>query len=261
MEILEEEPPLERKNRLLGFIDALFYPLSISGGIHLAVFLFAPFAVGLISRYVLSGFFILGGVLSLLLYLLYVGYVLYYLAYCIFDSSKGGWRAPDISLQPIPDKGDLVSQLLRVCGCFAVCFWPLAVYYILTERADLVFWLLFVLGSFFLPMALLAGVLFDSFDALNPILIIRSIYKTFLPYCPLVPLFCIIDILVIRVISNLPRPGNYLQVLGYGFLIVDYLCSKSFVYHTFPLFYLAMVSAHFLGRFYWWNKDKLNWGL
>ncbi len=261
MKILEEDPPLERKSKLPWFIDALFYPLSISGGIHLAVFLFTPFVVGLVSRYVLSGFFILGGILSLLLYLLYVGYVLYYLACCVFDSSKGGWRAPDISLQPVPDKGDLFSQLLRVCGCFAVCFWPLAVYYILTERADLVFWLLFVLGSFFLPMALLAGVLFDSFDALNPILIIRSIYKTFLPYCSLVPLFCILDILVIKVISNLPQPGNYLQALGYGFLTVDYLCSKSFVYHTIPLFYLAMVAAHILGRFYWWNKDKLNWGL
>lgn len=261
MKILEEEPPLERKSKLPWFIDALFYPLSISGGIHLAIFLCVPLVVGLISRYVLSRLFILGGILSLLLYLLYVGYVLYYLAYCVFDSSKGGWRAPDISLQPVPDKGDLFSQLLRVFGCFAVCFWPLAVYYILTERADLVFWLLFVLGSFFLPMALLAGVLFDSFDALNPILIIRSIYKAFLPYFPLVLLFCILDILVLRVISNLPRPDNYLQVLGYGFLTVDYLCSKSFVYHIFPLFYLTMVAAHFLGRFYWWHKDKLGWDL
>ena len=256
-----EDAQLEVKRKLPWFIDALFYPISISGGIHLAIFFCVPFVVGLISRYVLSGLFILGGILSLLLYMLYVSYVFYYLAYCVFDSSRGGWRAPDISLEHTPDKGDLISQLLRISGCFAVCFWPLAVYYILTGRTDLVFWLLFVLGSFFLPMALLAGVLFDSFDALNPVLIIRSIYKTFPPYCPLIPLFCILDLLVIKIISNLPGPDNYLQVLGYGFLIVDYLCSKSFAYHTLPLFYLAMVAAHLLGRFYWWHKDKLDWGL
>ena len=256
-----EDAQLVIKRKFPWFIDIFLYPISASGIIHIVIFLVAPFLIGLVSRFILSGIFLLGGIISLLLYLLFVGYVFFYLAYCIFDSSKGGWRAPDISIQHTPDKGDIISQLLRIFGCLAVCFWPLAVYHVFTERSDLIFWLLFAFGSFFFPMALLAGVLFDSFDALNPILIIRSIYKTFLPYCMLVLLFCVLNMLIIRVIANLPRPKNYIQILNYGFVIVNYVCSRSFVYRTVAPIYLAMVAAHLLGRFYWWNKDKLDWGL
>lgn len=258
-----EEPKLaaEVDRKLPWLIDIFLYPISTSGVIHIVIFLAAPFVISLINRFILSGLFLLGGIISLLLYLLFVGYVFFYLGYCIFDSSKGGLRAPDISIQHTPDKGDLISQLLRILGCLGVCFWPLAVYYIFIEQADVVFWLLFAFGSFFFPMALLAGVLFDSFDALNPILIIRSIHKTFLPYCALVLFFCVLNALIIRIIANLPGPRNYIQVLNYGFVIVHYVCSKSFVYQTVPPIYLAMVAAHLLGRFYWRYQEKLNWGL
>lgn len=256
-----EEPQLPVKSKLPWFVDGLLYPISISGIIHLLIFLLAPFLIGLISRYVLSSIFLLGGILSLLLYLLFLGYVFFYLGYCIFHSAKGGWRAPDISFVHTPDKADVATQLFLVFGCLAVCFWPCAVYYSFTERADLIFWLLFVFGNLFFPMALLAGVLFDSFDALNPVLIALSIYRTLLPYIWLVPLFCLLNVLVLWLLSKLPLPGGPNQMLNYGFIIVDYLCHRSFVYKTAGPIYLATVAAHFLGRFYWRHKDKLNWGL
>jgi len=229
-----EEPQLEVKRKLPWFIDALVYPMSVSGIIHLAIFLLAP---RLINKFVFIDYY---GIIRLFLYILLIGYLFYYLAYCIFDSSKGGCRAPDISTQNIPDRGDLISQIFLMLGCVAICFWPIAVYYIFTQRTDWTFWLLSACGAFFFPMALLAGVMFDSFDALNPISIIGSIFRTLLPYCGLVLVFCVLGGLVAVILPRLPVWG----FVSSGVKI-----------------YLLFVAVHFLGGFYWRYQEKLNWGL
>lgn len=211
--------------------------------VYLAIFLIAPVLIGLLETSVLSHIHHYGRALSLILYVLLIGYILYYFAYCVFDSSRGGRRAPNVSSEHIPDKADLLSQILLILGCIAICFLPTAAYYIFTNRIDWFFWLLAAVGFFLFPMALLAGVLFDSFDALNPIMIIRSILSTFLPYCGLILSFCIFGSLVAPIFflsKNLP-------VLGY--------VSKALT------LYLLLVAAHLLGRFYWNNKDRLDWGI
>jgi hypothetical protein len=35
----------------------------------------------------------------------------------------------------------------------------------------------------------------------------------------------------------------------------------AFIFQKIAFIYLAMVAAHLLGRFYWWHKDKLDWGI
>jgi hypothetical protein len=192
-----------------------------------------------------------------------IGYAFYYLSYCIFDSSKGGRRAPDISTQHTPDKSELISQLFLILACIAVCFWPASVYHLLTKRTDFIFWLS-ACGVFFFPMALLAGVLFDATHALNPVFIICSIFKAFFKYCGLVLFFCVLGVLVAKIasdISNLPKPQNMLGAVMQIFLILNYFFSLNFIYKAMALTYLTMVAAHLLGSFYWWHKDKLNWGL
>jgi hypothetical protein len=138
------------------------------------------------------------------------------------------------------DAGDLISQIILLLGCVAICFWPVAVYYVLTERTDLWFWLLSVYEVLFLPMSFLRGVMFDSFDALNPIQIILSICSTFIPYCGLVVFF--------------------LAAGGFTTLILPRLPLWAFLLSGIK-FYLIFVLAHRLGWFYWWHKDKLNWGI
>lgn len=235
-----EEPQLAIKRRLPWFIDVLLYPASLHGIIQIAIFLFASFLIGLLGRFVLSYARHYGTALTLLLHMLLISYIFYYFAYCILDSAKGGRRAPDISLQHMPDKGDLISQLFLILGSVALCFCPAAVYYIVTERTDLLFWILSACGMFFFPMVLLRGVLFDSFDALNPIPIISSILSTFLPYCGLFLSFCIFAGFIAVILPQLPIWG----VVSSGVRI-----------------YLLFVTAHILGGFYWWHKDKLDWGL
>lgn len=235
-----EDAQLAVKRKLPWFIDALFYPVSISGIIHIVIFLVVPFVISLINRYILGWVWPVGELMALLLYLLYIGYVFSYLGFCIFDSSKGGLRAPDISMELTPDKGELVWQLFLILGSIAVCFWPTAVSYILTERTDRTFWLLLSGGIFFFPIALLRGIMFDSYDALNPISIIGSALSAFLPYCGLVLLICGFGGFVAIILPRLPVWG--------------------FVSRGVSI-YLLFVVAHLLGRFYWWHKEKLDWGL
>ena len=249
-----EEPQLAVKRKLPWLIDVLLYPMSVSGIIHLVIFLLAPLLIKKLT-------FIYFGIVALVLYMLLVGYVFYYIGHCVFRSSKGGWRAPDISTYNAPDRGDLLSQLFLMLGSVAVCFCPVAIYYIITERTDLLFWLLSAYGFFFLPMVLLIVVLFDSVDALNPIVIIRSIFRTFFPYCGLILVFCALSVLVAPIISNLPKTRALRQTPFYICMLLDHLLGAAFIYQKIAFIYLAMVAAHLLGRFYWWHKDKLDWGL
>ena len=251
-----EEPKLaaEVERKLPWPIDILLYPTSVSGIIHLVIFLLAPL---LIKKLV----FIYFGIVSLVLYMLLIGYVFYYIGHCVFDSSKGGYRAPDISIYNVPDRGELISQLFLMFGGVAVCFCPAAIYYVITEQTDLLFWLLSTYGIFFLPMVLLTVVMFDSVDALNPIVIIRSIFRIFFPYCGLILVFCVLGGLVAPIISNLPKPHVLQQTPFYICMVLNYLLGTAFIYQKIALIYLAMVAAHLLGRFYWWHKDKLDWGI
>jgi hypothetical protein len=98
-----------------------------------------------------------------------------------------------------------------------------------------------VYAAFLLPMSLLAIVMFDSLQGLNPIILIGSIISTFLPYCVLVAVFLSAGILVVR---NMPDTyGSYI-------LIFIVSCIR---------LYIIMVGAHLLGWFYHRYEQELNW--
>jgi len=236
-----EEPQLVVKRKLPWFIDMFLYPMNTSGIIHLCIFLFVPLLIGLIGRLisVILGPYI--GIIIALLHTFVIGYMLYYLAECIRDSAKGNWRAPDITIQDMPAMGELLSQILYLLGGAAICFWPAAVYYVFTGQADLIFWILLMCGGFFFPMGVLVVFMFGSISALNPLLILGSIVDTFLPYCGLV-LFLYVTGGLIRMITSVLPAGQVLALFSRGLYI-----------------YTAMVSAHLLGWFYWWYKDRLDW--
>jgi hypothetical protein len=255
-EVFKPAPLPERT--LPWFIDIFLYPFSLSGIIHLVIFIVTPLLIGLVVFRFLD---IFHGVMSLIVYLLFTGYFFYYIGYCVFDSSRGGLRAPDVTIYDSPDKNEFWSQVFLVIGTVAVCFFPAIIYYITTERRDLVFWLLSAGGIFFLPMVLLTAVLFDSVDTLNPVTIITSIYRTFIPYCGLVLTFSVFAGLVAPIILGLPQPQTLLSGLAYVSSIMYYLLGTAFMRYKIAFVYLAMVSAHLLGRFYLRYKKKLDWGI
>jgi hypothetical protein len=229
------------KYKLPWIIDIFLYPFNLAGVIHLIglwllIFLLCPLIMAVVG---------LGTEYAPIVYFLPVAYMLYYFTECIRDSAAGGRHPPDFWMHPTDsNKWDCVSQLLVVVGSIAVCFWPVAVYYIATERSDLIYWLLLVCGGFFFPMVLLAVVLFDSFNALNPLLIIPSILSALIPYCGLIIILFVSSYICLRINSRFynfhPMP------------IVPFFLRAVQLYMIFVAFGL-------LGRFYWHYKDKLNW--
>jgi hypothetical protein len=222
-------------------IDALLYPLNLAGIVHL---ISLWLLVCLLCPLVMDGLG-LGTEYIPFVYTLPVAYVVYYLAECLRDSAGGGRRLPDFWMHPgDSSKWDCISQLFLVVGCVAVCFGPVSGYYIVRERTDWIYWLLLAGGGFFFPMALLAVVLFDSFNALNPLLIMGSIVSTFLPYGAMVLLFF----------------GGAWLFVGIDFRLYNFrlLPLVPFVLRVVQL-YLIFVAVGLLGRFYQRHKEKLNW--
>jgi len=253
----EAESPAQRK--LPWLIDIFLYPLSISGFIHLVIFFCVPILISLAYQFLLDYIWPVGDLILAILYVLFVGYVLYYLSWCINDSTKGRLRAPDINLQPSPAKGEPIECAGIFLACIVVCFWPAAVYYILIRKTDLLYWLLTTAGLLFFPMALLAGFLNDSISGLKPMLIIKSVIKTFPAYFPVVIFFAGFFAVLSIVIQPLPQSKGLEPILFYISQVTSAIFSARYALRSTGFIYLAMIGAHILGRFYYKYQEKLNW--
>lgn len=243
----QQRPPVEAEDdtkadqrKLPWLIDIWLYPLNVAGVMHLIflwllVFLFCPLIMTFIG---------LGDEYIPFVYTLPVAYMVYYFTECIRYSDTGHFRAPDFWNHPLEDKWEHISQFLMVLGSIAVCFCPASAYYIVTERSDFVHWLLMACGGFFFPMILLAVVLFDSYDALKPILIVSSIFRTFFPYCGLVLLYYGGALLFLKIDSRL-----------YSFRLLPLV---PFISRALQL-YLIFVAVGLLGRFFHKYEEKLYW--
>lgn len=222
-------------------IDVILYPLNVIGLVHLVslwllLFFLCPSVMSLLG---------LGIEYVPLVYALPVAYAVYYFAECLRDRAGGGRHVPDFWMHPSDSsKWDCVSQMFEVVGCIAMCFWPVSVYYIVRQQVDWMYWLLLAGGGFFFPMVLLAVVLFDSFSALNPILIGGSILRTFVPYCGMVLLFC----------------GGALLFVKFGLRLYGFWRPPTvpFLLRLVQL-YMIFVAIALLGSFYQRHKDRLDW--
>jgi phage FluMu protein Com len=240
---LDEEPAEETESaaqrKLPWFIDMFLYPISASGLVNLVILSFLPRMLpplGHLNYWIHPS-------PSLAIIVILVGYLIYCVSDYVRDSASGNRRAPDIelSLSILLNAWELIWLIFRTFVCVAVCLGPLLAYFIITRRADLIFRLLVIYGVIFLPMVLLALVLFDSLRALNPILIIASILNVFLPYCGLALLFFVVFGLIAIIIVIMPQSW-----------IISYLLSAVCIY-------LTIVMAHLLGRFCYKYSEKLNW--
>ena len=245
--VQEPEPVAERK--LPWIIDIFLYPGSKAGLTTLAIIVVIPLliriAVKCLAEFsqqfppllvLLVVIVIVGFLVRVVLYL----YLYWYVCECIRDSAAGGLRAPE-TLAYTPGLGEMLWQGLRILGCLLVFFAPMLIYYQRTRQPDTVFWALLGYAVFFFPMGLLAVVMFDSLRGLNPILLIGSIFNTFLPYCAMVLVFVSAGFLIVQ-----ERPNTR----GSAVLVFIVYCVG---------IYLALVVAHLLGWFYHRYEQELNW--
>jgi DNA-directed RNA polymerase subunit RPC12/RpoP len=268
------QPALERKHPWL--VDIFLYPANLAGltvlgmviGVpllfHAFVWILGIFTLVFPPMLVfLTLFAVVGLIVRIVLYL----YLYWYLCECVRDSAQGGARAPE-TMALTPGVGDMLLQLLKILACL-VLFWgpvvawafrtftmamatvwyagPLTPVFSSALAANLVITvLLLAYAIFFFPMALLAVVMFDSLSGLNPVVILRSILSTFLQYCVLVLVFCALSAFVaglkLFVMRYCPLPMQITALLLY--------CLSA---------YLLVVKAHILGRFYWNNRQILDW--
>ena len=236
-ELAEETAALRR---LPCFVDIFLYPISASGLVNLAILSFLPRMLPPLGH---LDYWMHPPPLLVAIIVLLVGYLIYCLSDCIRHSAGGNRRAPDIelSLSILMNAGELIWLILNTFICVAVCVGPLTAYLIITKQADIIFWLLVTYGVLFLPMVLLGLVLFDSLRALNPILIIASMFNVLLPYCGLVMLFFAVCGVIAILLVIMPQS-----------FVISYILSIVCIY-------LTMIMAHLLGRFCYKYSERLNW--
>ena len=225
------------------FTDPFIYPANADGLVQIVVVALCLGVFRVLGPVFGQVLRLYSGVLILIGEIIIVGYFIFYAHYCIYDSSRGGRRAATISLAHTPDLGDLVWQLLLLVGGVAICLWPAALYRGVAGRADVWFWVLGAAGACFLPMSLLMATLFQGIDALNPVLITRSIFVTFPAYVALLG-----ELVLLAAVFLALRWGMGQIRLPHVLATAAYL-------------YLLLMGSHLLGRFYWRRKEKLAWGL
>lgn len=223
-------------------LAAIFlYPTSIHGLSIIAVIVGIPFLINIFAMLagpiwgifiIIPGFFVIA---------VLAGYTFWYFCQCIRESADGQTKAPDV-LVNAPALGDIGWQFLQTAVSIAFFAAPGIIYYRYTGKTDITFFLLLAYAALFLPMGLLAVVLYDAISALNPLLLIGSVLKTFLSYIKLVVLFYIVGCLLFFV-SRLSL-----------FCLFDVIVEAISVY-------LLLILAHLLGRFYRTNSKKLGWDI
>lgn len=241
-----EKPP---ERPLPWVIDIFLYPLNKPGMLLLALSVGAPLLLRMMVVFtaalcvifppamILWVVCFLGHWAILLLFMLYMAW---YAAECVRDSAAGAIRATDTT-GTTPGLGELFGQALTVLACGAACMLPALVHAKSGGGIGLTFWILYGVGGFVFPMALLAVIMFETLRALNPVLLLGSTFSTLAPYCALVPLCCAPCLLLPVALWFVVKSWT----LGYLLL--------------FLAFYQVLVQAHLLGRFYWKNQDRLNW--
>ena len=228
--------------RLPWIIDSFLYPTSVSGLIHLGIFTIIPLLSSVLGI-LLPPFGALGFIANLAISL----YLWWFVTECVRDSAKGGTRVPEAFATA--DLGEMWSQTQHIIGCYLIFAGPVGFYYMFTDRTDIVFWLLLGYGVLFLPMGLLACIIFDSISGLNPVLLIGSIFSTFFQYCALV--FLIGGVVLIFGAMTIMETDQA-QSASFPALILGAVLNSLLLYAVF-------IVAHLLGRFYWRHQEKLNW--
>jgi hypothetical protein len=242
------------QRKLPWIIDIFLYPTSNGGLLTLATIILLRLFTDIATVMLMCCVF--GGILSLIIRIVLVwSYMYWYFSECVRDSADGGLRAPNI-IGTMPGLVDMFWYWARLFACLTIFLGPAIfyrgyTYFTNIEVNNAILLSLLAFGAFFFPMNVLAVVMFDSVNGMNPILVIRSIISTFLQYCGLFILFYGLSILLSTMLGMVLRISSRTRILSGGF----------FTYILFNLLmaYALLIAGHLLGRFYWLYQKKLNW--
>jgi len=231
------------------FIDIFLYPLNRAGLMTLLGCVGVPLLLQATTKFfgILTMAFAPAMVFWVLLLVLFWGavggcllYMNWYVGECIRDSARGQIRAAD-TIGETPGLIELFGQALYVAASVLATFGPAIIYYAETRRADAILWVLCGAAGFVLPMALLGVAMHEDVRGLNPIRLIGSTLKTLPQYTIRAP-FCYL------LCALIPAAIYYILkfwIAGHALMLAAY--------------YVWLVLAHQLGRFFYKNDETLNW--
>jgi hypothetical protein len=178
-------------------------------------------------------------------WLLLTAYMVAFMFKIVRHSATGEAEPP-----PWPDIGsdEIFRPLFLFVAASFVYFIP-ALIVLTTGGSTLVFLVLLAAGVFFLPMAITIVVMSNSFLALNPVLIVRSILRVPLEYLVVVTMSAVVFILRVSVDTGLQVQYDKHPL---GFLVIAVLQSGVGLYFT-------MVQMRVLGVMFRANEEKLGW--
>ncbi|MBN2513308.1 MAG: hypothetical protein JXB18_10250 [Sedimentisphaerales bacterium] len=216
------------------------FPLNGTGLGMIGVFIFCKIVLGALAFVPIATIGFVIAILSAIVN----GYIYWYLCLCVQVTAEGQTRAPDILQDDEGDYTEIIARMCRLLIAAAICFAPGLIYYIWTKKTDEALWNIAAAGLFFLPMVLLSTILHDSLWGLNPILIVLSMIRTHVHYLLLVFCFCIPFGLYIALAIYSRHWGVWLILPAQAMAL-----------------YLAYVGSAMLGRFYYRNEYRLDWGV
>jgi hypothetical protein len=245
----KKPPNVVTQRKLPWIFDIFLFPTSLSGMSVLAIVVFTRFFFRVSVLYLgqaaevfmpcLAPFGLMVGIGIFVRIGLYM-YLCWYLCECIRGSAGGGVRAVETKGYNA-GLGEMFWHTFRVVLCIVLYLFPAIIYLNMTKRADTIFWSLFAFGAVFLPMGFIGISIYETWRGLNPVLVIGSIFSTFLPYFAMILTFVVAGFLIVTKVTD------------------PYGSSLRFFITWLVGVYLLMVLAHLLGWFYHRYEEKLNW--
>ena len=246
-----QAPVVQSQTPKAGFFSLAFgafqYPLKGDGIVLLiaGTFFFSIIdAAKFFARF--AGLF--GLVAIMILFILGTGYLTCYLRRIVTSSAMGEAKMPDW-----PDVSDLSSDILgpffQLVGMTFVCFLPTIVVAIFVAKGHEEFaWVIIaavVLGCIYYPMAFLAVAMLDTVFAVNPLVVVPTMFKVPLEYFMTLFLF---------------GAAFLVTWIGDAFLpLVIPLRFVSAIISSFVGLYLLTVEMRVLGLLYFTNKHRFGW--
>jgi hypothetical protein len=236
------------KRPLPWFIDIFLYPINKTGTINLAVTFGVPVILISLTFGCLAAaetapvlIFVavvlaMASVIATVVMCLYFGW---FVTECVRSSSEGNIRAPD-TIGQTPGILELFVLGFQVFLCAMVFLGMSWSFHASMMPPNWVQQILDTVLGLLLPMTLLSMISLDSLRGLNPLLNLKLIGFTFLPYFGMAAPLYLAHKTLFLVCLKMP---------GYTGILTLALCEV----------YGAMVSAHVLGRFAWKQQDRLIW--
>ena len=230
-------PQVGQKDFLKQIRSIFSYPFRGGGTV--------TFIIGAIFFWILQ-FVAVFSIFGFLVAIFIGGYLAAYIIKIINSSAVGEAKLPEW-----PDFTNfwdsIINTYLLVVATNVVAFAPALIYFVIMfwqgMQSFIPFYLLLLLGLLYIPMGLLAVALCNSVKALNPRLVIPSIFRVFREYfivcVALVLLLGLRTLIVTFLVSPIPIIGS----------IVD----------VFVSLYFLILEARIIGLMYLCTEDKLGW--